>query len=239
MEDENITAKSYFDYIKTKKNKMTSEELKKFYDGCYALAEKYLNTGQKLILEKLKFYADIKEKEFEALDNGIDTYILREDIEEYIDSISKNPVKIVELENYPRDIPDDVMETFMRAKNIFDKFYVLFTDYTGKVEKTIRAEEKTTDPILFGTFQQMKGNRIVISDRFYVIGSWEDEFCDLTLDKFIAEAGKEKVKAITHLEYNPKEIYRDMTHLLGEDKKMPRKKGSRHKKSFFEKVFRK
>ena len=61
--------------------------------------------------------------------------------------------------------------------------------------------------ILFATFQvtveqtpQMRNNPNAdiskINDRFYVVGDWEDEFCDLTLDKFLSMTKPENLKEI-------------------------------------------
>lgn len=78
--------------------------------------------------------------------------------------------------------------------------YVVFTDYTGKVERTIEKERREKDPILFGTFQKQRGNTRnsgnLINDRFYYLGDWEDEYCDLTMDKFLKEVGKEKLQVV-------------------------------------------
>lgn len=88
----------------------------------------------------------------------------------------------------------------IRQKNIFDKMYVVFTDYTGKVEKTVQKERREKDPILFGTFQKIgkrfNWNNSMINDRFYFLGDWEDEYCDLTMDKFLMEAGKDKLNTL-------------------------------------------
>lgn len=51
----------------------------------------------------------------------------------------------------------------------------------GKEERKIAAEKKDKDPILFGTFQDRKQK--VCVDRFYYLGDWVDEYCDLTLDQ--------------------------------------------------------
>lgn len=175
----------YFEIIKEKKNHITDEDLKKVYDNCLELIEKYKITGQKKGLKKLMFHLECIEKEREIVKMGIDTFIYRDDIEEYIDTVAKDIVKIIELENYEREIPDEIVEVIAEVKDKFDQLYVIFTDYTGKVEKEV---EKERDPILFGTFQN-QANRTVI-DRFYYLGDWEDEYCDLTLDKMVNETKK-------------------------------------------------
>lgn len=87
---------------------------------------------------------------------GITTFIYRDDIEEYIDNIAKDTVKIIELENYEREIPDEIVAIIEQVKDKFDQLYVLFTDYTGKVERQVEKERRQKDPILFGTFQNEK-----------------------------------------------------------------------------------
>jgi hypothetical protein len=197
-----LTPTQYFNYIKDKKNNTTDAELCTFYEGCLALVAKYKITGQKKIIRKLKFLTDCVAKEREVLKLGINSFVYREDIEEYIDNIAKTPVKIIELENYPREIPDEVVDTILKTKNIFDQLYVVFTDYTGEVEKQVTKERREKDPILFGTFQkrianERFGDEILINDRFYYLGDWVDEYCDLTMDKFIKESGKEKLHKIS------------------------------------------
>lgn len=75
-----------------------------------------------------------------------------------------------------------------KTKDLFDQMYIVFTDYTGKEERKIAAEKKDKDPILFGTFQDRKQK--VCVDRFYYLGDWVDEYCDLTLDKMINQTEK-------------------------------------------------
>ena len=135
---------------------------------------------------------------------GINTFIYRDDIEEYIDTVAKDTVKIIELENYEREIPDEIVEVIAATKDKFDQLYVVFTDYTGKVERQIEKERRNKDPILFGTFQN-QSNRTVI-DRFYYLGDWEDEYCDLTLDKMVNETEKAGKRNIVKTISTPSDI---------------------------------
>ena len=123
------------------------------------------------------------QKEEKLLEIGVNKFIYRSTIEDYIDNVSKDVVKIQDLEAYMREVPDEIVEVIEKTKDIFDKFYVVFTDYTGQEERKVEQERKDRDPILFGVFTDRK----VVSDRFYYLGDWEDEFCDLTLDKLVAE----------------------------------------------------
>lgn len=204
-----MTPQQYFDSMKEKKNTVTSEDLKKIYDNCLELANKYRITGQVRGLRKILFCMESIEKEQKLVDMGITTFIYKDDIDFYIDSVAKsrkrykNPIKIIELERYEREIPDEIVEVIDKTKELFDQMYIVYTDYTGKEERKIEAERKQKDPILFGTFQNKE--KKVCVDRFYYLGDWIDEFCDLTLDKMVNETeklGRNIVRTIT----TPKDV---------------------------------
>lgn len=199
-----LSPSEYFEQVKERKNRITDEDLQKVYDNCLELLNKYKITGQKKGMRKLMFHLECIEKEREIVKMGIDTFIYRDDIEEYIDNVAKDTVKIIELENYEREIPDEIVELIGEVKDKFDQLYVVFTDYTGKVEKQIEKERRDKDPILFGTFQN-QSNRTVI-DRFYYLGDWEDEYCDLTLDKMVNETEKAGKRNIIKTISTPQDI---------------------------------
>lgn len=199
-----LTPQQYFEQVKERKHNITDEELVKVYDNCLELLNKYKITGQKKGMRKLMFHLECIEKEREIVKMGINTFIYRDDIEEYIDTVAKDTVKIIELENYEREIPDEIVEVIAATKYKFDQLYVVFTDYTGKVERQIEKERRDKDPILFGTFQN-QSNRTVI-DRFYYLGDWEDEYCDLTLDKMVNETEKAGKRNIVKTISTPSDI---------------------------------
>ena len=214
--NDELSATEYFNYLKEKRQSITDEELQKLYDGYLSLVEKYKVTGQKRIIEKLRFLVDNIEKERQVVALGINSFVYRDDVEDYIDNIAKDVVKIIELENYPRDIPDNIVDIIAKTKDIFNKMYVVFTDYTGTVEKQITKERREKDPILFGTFQKprtdTRNGGVVLNDRFYFLGDWEDEYCDLTMDKFLQEVGKEKLQKIV-IPTNTEEIREELERL--------------------------
>ena len=74
--------------------------------------------------------------------------------------------------------PDQLHQA--KEKCIFDEFWVLYLDYTGKELKTNKEKIKEKDPILFGCFS-------FAPERFFYITDWVDDFCDLTLEKFVEE----------------------------------------------------
>lgn len=199
-----LTPRDYFENIKNRKKKNTNEKLDIVYENSLILLNKYIITGQKKGANKLMFLLECIEKERKIIEFGVDTFIYKEDIEKYIDYISKNTVKIIELENYEREIPDEIVEVIEKTKDIFDKMYVLFTDYTGKITKEISKERRDKDPILFGVFSDEKSRAIV--DRFYYLGDWEDEYCDLTLEKMINDYKKKGKQDISKHIITPKSL---------------------------------
>lgn len=203
-EEPELTAKDYFEIVKSRKQTITDEDLERVYDNCLELLNKYKITGQTAGLRKLIFHLDSIEAERDLVKMGITTFIYRDDIEEYIDSISKDVVKIIELQNYEREIPDDVVAIIEKVKGKFDKLYVLFTDYTGKAERKVEKARRQKDPILFGTFQNERLKTVI--DRFYFLADWEDEYCDLTFDKMVNEVRASKNRNIAKTISTPEDI---------------------------------
>ncbi len=183
-----VTPVEYFNKIKNLKNGMDTSKLKTFYEQCINYANKYMITGQLSALAKIMFYIDNVEKEYKLLELGVNHFVYKEDVEEYIDKVDSRVVKIIELHNYDREIPDELVDVIANTKSIFDLFYVVFTDYTGKAEKKVEAKMREHDPILFGAFKDEKLK--LISNRLYYLGDWIDEYCDLTLEVMIDEYGK-------------------------------------------------
>lgn len=190
-EQKTMSPSEYFDLLKGKREKATKEALQNLYDNACALMNKYKITGQRTGAEKLYKFAQVCEKELRAVDVGIDTYVNRKDIDEYIQKIASKQVVIIELENYERDIPDELVEKIadLQEKKIFDAFYVVFTDYTGGERKKVEQARREKDPILFGAM--MIGEQV--NTRLYYIGDWVDEYCDLTLDKMVTEFSKKNM----------------------------------------------
>lgn len=201
-----ITPYEYFNNIKERKNKVDDVELQRVYDNCLELINKYLITGQKKGIDKLLYHLESIEKERELVKMGIDTFVYKDDIENYIDNIAKDVVKVIELENYEREIPDEIVDVVyaVKEKKLFDRLYVVFTDYTGKIEKEVEKERRDKDPILFGAFYNSRSN--VALERFYYLGDWEDEFCHLTLDKMVNETRNKTGKDIAIKFKTPEDI---------------------------------
>lgn len=240
-----IDPQDYFDYIKSKKNKCTDEFLDNLYDVTLKQLQKAMATGQNLVVRRLHYATSVIEKERELINNGIDVFVLREDIEYFIENIENKRVKVVDLEFFPREIPDEIVEkvAVLKEKNIFDNYYVVFTDYTGNITKETKAdvkrEEIRKDPILFGTFEQKIDGIYDICDRFYYIGDWEDEYCDLTLTKMVQKMSEKGKKDITHSLAIPEatpEAVREYINRLDEAEEGRMTLARPKKKSFFDKI---
>ena len=187
-EKNEITPSQYFDYLKDAKQNITNEQLKDSYGVFLKLGEKYTKIGQKESLKKLCFLANTLIKEEKLIELGVTTYVYKDTIEDYIENVASKTVKIVELSRYMREVPDELVEVIEKTREIFDEFYVVFTDYTGKEERKVEKERRDKDPILFGCFKNDRN----VGDRFYFLGDWVDEYCDLTLDKMIDEYKSDK-----------------------------------------------
>ena len=204
QEQRELNPSEYFEIVKSRKQTITDDDLLRIYDNCLELLNKYRITGQTAAMRKLLFHLQSIEAEREIVKMGITTFIYRDDIEEYIDNIAKDTVKIIELEKYEREIPDEIVTIIEQVKDKFDQLYILFTDYTGKVERQVEKERRQKDPILFGTFQNEQTRTVI--DRFYFLGDWEDEYCDLTLDKMINEVEASKKRNIVKTINTPEDI---------------------------------
>lgn len=181
-----LTPSEYFTNIKAQRNTVTDESLNKYYDSVLLMFKKCSDTGQKEAVNKLIFLTDVIKKEHELVKLGINQFIYRDKIQEFIAGVEKKVVKVIKLEDYERAIPDEIVEAIVKTKDIFDGFYVVFTDYTGAEGRKVEQKKRDRDPILFGVFT--KGE--MVCDRFYVVGDWIDEYCDLTLDKMLDEYSK-------------------------------------------------
>lgn len=192
-----ITPTEYFENVKSLKNMLDDEKLKKMYENSITLFEKYKKTGQTSSMRKLIFYIETIQKEREILAAGIDTFVYTDDVSRFLEKVENKVVKIIELDKFPREIPDEIVDIIDKHGNKFDKLYVLFTDYTGETEKEIEKERRDKDPILFGAFEDKSNDsKYVVKDRLYYLGDWIDEYCDLTLQQIVEVMQKDNVDVI-------------------------------------------
>lgn len=196
-----------FDDLKSEVNTITSDRLAILKQDTHRLLDKYCRSGQIKAARKLLFVLKTLDKESKLVDIGIDRFVYKDDIDYYIDNCTdaSHPVKIIELKNYVRDIPEQAVEAVERTRDIFDEFFVVYTDYTGNDDRRVEAEQRRKDPILFGAFLSEQ-NRVCV-DRFYFLADWVDPYCDLTLDKMISELSEHgRSNAEKRIDYTPRSI---------------------------------
>ena len=88
------------------------------------------------------------------------------------------------IKNFSRPIPENVAEKISKLNEleIFDNYVVLHYDPKKTAFKETEYEKaKRKDPIIFGL--------IAGSRKLYYVTDWIDEFCDLTLEKFVDTLG--------------------------------------------------
>lgn len=191
-----LSPSEYFEKIKGKMEEEVPDNVRQVYDVAVKQMKKFLITGQKSAAKDLYARCLYLEKEIKLLETGITKYVNRKDIENYIDNVADDCVVITTMENYDRVIPDEIIDKVAEVMDIFDQFYIVFTDYTGEKRSKVQKERREKDPILFGNIF-VDGR---VSQKMYFIGDWVDEYCDLTLDKMISQiAKKEKKKKSTIL----------------------------------------
>jgi hypothetical protein len=126
-------------------------------------------------------------------------------------------IKLDYIKNFTRPLPQEVVLKIERVNQleVFDNYVVLYYDPDGKIYKeTAREEAKRRDPIVFGV--------IAGSTKLYYIADWVDEYCDLTLEKFIDAIGVKKEEL--HMDY-------PNLHTKDNEKEPEIKKNKRRKKN--------
>ena len=91
------------------------------------------------------------------------------------------------IKNFSRPIPQEVVNKISKLNEleIFDNYVVLHYDPEELSYKETEYERaKRKDPIIFGL--------IAGSKKLYYVTDWIDEYCDLTLEKFVDTLGIEK-----------------------------------------------
>ena len=91
------------------------------------------------------------------------------------------------IKNFAKPIPQEVVNKISKLNEleVFDNYVVLHYDPEKKAVKETEYERaKRKDPIIFGL--------IAGSKKLYYVTDWIDEYCDLTLEKFIDTLGIKK-----------------------------------------------
>lgn len=184
------------DMFKKLKEGIKSMSPKELQETRKSLAEIGLmaeQTGQQQLLLNIQMQAEFNSREAnEALPAGYTKWLNLEDIDEAIDAIKEANIRHIlmnDIKNYIHPIPKEHADKIEEAKKVFDKIYIVHTDYSGKDRKLAEDIKREKDPIALGSFvYTVPGTRReVASPHMYFITDWEDEYDDLTLDKLFDE----------------------------------------------------
>ena len=206
---ENITPSAYFDYVKGLKEKLNKEEYNIIIDSALKMIDKCKITKQTAMAKELAHQVDLALRELNAANEGFDIFVNRKVIEKYISDVEGKAIKIIELSEYTREIPEEVMDRVAKAADIFDQMYIVFTDYTKKESKRVAKERRDKDPILFGAFQDKQGdgkNKIYIEDRLFFVADWVDDTCDLTLEQIVRQTKGKSDEVLTYKVNTPEDF---------------------------------
>lgn len=176
------------DSIKTLEVNPNSVE---FYTNAIETAK---DNGQIAFLEILRDKKDGVLAEAKLLDVGEIKYVTEEDVVKFYKkaNLSNKMLKMTWMKNYARMIPDEVIIEKKKydVSELFDNYVIMhFDKYDTSTQMTKAEVEKAKDPILFGV---LKGTR-----NLYFIGDWIDEYCDLTLDKFLSTLEMEEARKLS------------------------------------------
>ena len=223
---EDLTPTVYFDYVKSMKKDIKDENLETVAENCLTLLKKTKYTGQTKAAEKIFKQYSLITRELKAASHGFNTIVYKSDIEKFIKDISKHPVKIIELEKYPREVHDCVIDKLLVAKEneLFDEYYVLFTDYSMKETKKVAKERRDKDPILFGAFKlNPEDKKATPEERFFYIGDWTDEYCELTLEEMLTQYETSEKVGAKYIIDVPKDVESLKEYMGMVEKKQPEK----------------
>lgn len=179
----------FFDLVKL----VTDQEMEDYYNriGPYLVAmKKAKQMGQQALIDQLLSRIFIVKFESFLRAKGFHHKISEAQLVNFAKKTEKG-VSLTYIKNFSRPIPDEVLQKKLEADSchVFDNYVVLHYDPEGKVyahtqEEAEKERAKKADPILFGIIADCR-------DLYYVT-DWTDEYCDLTLDKFIEVSGLDK-----------------------------------------------
>ena len=218
-----LTTSQFFDMLKNQKlYSLKQEVMDTLINELKTNRIKADNIGQTILSQKLDFLIDVTEKEKVLFEKGFTEFIWHKDLTRYITSVTPNAPVILDLEYYERIIPDANMEDILAAKNlgIFDRLLIVFNkpkdELPANIEEVKKERERLRDPIVFGAFEgtlvlkkrktnsakatmSIEKSDVVIdeiSEKLYYITSWDDENCDLTLQKLMEVINSDSFRKI-------------------------------------------
>lgn len=212
VDEADISPSTYFDYVKGLKEKLNKEEYNIIIDSTLKMIQKCKVTKQTAMAKELSHQLELAIKELEAANKGFEIFVSRKAIEKYINDVEGKAIKIIELSEYTREIPDSVMDRIADASEIFDQLYIIFTDYTKKESKRVAKERRDKDPVVFGAFldksavESKSSKDIYVEDRLFFVADWVEEKCDLTLEQIVRNTAGKTNEVLTYKVTNPSDM---------------------------------
>lgn len=186
-----IKAEFYFKYLKKKLSLLEKMKLDRRMKNLEKAFDIAVETGQDVLAKKFLDRVVSTSIESELYAKGIKYYLDKYIIDKYKHRIKDGHIADTLLEDYTRKIPKNVIEKKKKVEHLFEKFIIYHYHNPELEEKREKKQEmspeersKMRDPILFG--------KTKYSDRYYFIGDWDDEECDLTFDEMIDAIGLEE-----------------------------------------------
>ena len=149
-----------------------------------------VDAGQTALQEELIKAMVTNKYEAALAANGYYYVVTEEQMVDFVKKCEKG-LSLCYVKNFVRALPQEVVDKMNEANSleIFDNYVILYYDkekspFKTSEKETAMEEAKRRDPILFGL--------IAGSEKLYYITDWIDEYCDLTLDKFVDTLGIEK-----------------------------------------------
>lgn len=122
-----MTPNDLFKQLKDSINTIDDNQLTAFRNNALKLGSKYVRTGQIMGARKILFLAKVLEKEKELIKLGVNKFIYKDTVLDYVESPDNRTteegqnrvVKLIELRNYSREIPDSIVDIVEKTKDIF------------------------------------------------------------------------------------------------------------------------
>lgn len=184
------TTTEIIEELKSAERKISVEDLRKAYIAAQEMADKFKRTGQEEAAKILWANIHTFNKEQWLIEHGYTKYFQKSDLEALAED-HKDNIYITKLSRFERPLPEEAIKAKEETEEVFDEYFVLYTDYTGREERRVEAEARERDPILLGAFktkiEDKTETREYICRRVYVVAEWEDAWCDLKMEKLLSE----------------------------------------------------
>lgn len=183
-----IKAEFYFKYLKKKLSLLEKMKLNRRMKNLEKAFDIAVESGQDVLAKKFLDKVVQTSIESELYAKGIQYYLDKHIIDKYKHRIKDGHISDTLLEDYTRKVPKKILDKKKKVEHLFEKF-IVYHYYNPELEQKREEQQEMTpseisqmrDPILFG--------KTKYSDRYYFIGDWEDEECDLTFDEMIDAIG--------------------------------------------------